>query len=89
MRRRHRWQASLLRVGGESQVYVVDADPVGNRLAGDGDAENAIAGKPVSYGSVVNPGFMSLTQIPLENGLPVMAMPKTPSLASQSPTGRW
>ncbi|MGF0239063.1 hypothetical protein ACQR3P_07735 [Rhodococcus sp. IEGM1300] len=38
--------------------------PAENRLAGDGDFKDAIAGKPGSYGSVVIPGFMSLTQIP-------------------------
>jgi hypothetical protein len=34
-------------------------DSVGNRLAGDGYSEDAIAGKPDAYGSVVIPGFMS------------------------------
>ena len=30
------------------------ANPLGNRLAGDGDLTDAIAGKPDSYGSAVH-----------------------------------
>ncbi|MGF0239127.1 hypothetical protein ACQR3R_12495 [Gordonia sp. IEGM753] len=43
---------------------MVNAEPVGNRLAGDGDSKNAIVGKPDAYGSVVNAGLLWLTQIP-------------------------
>ncbi|MGF0346940.1 hypothetical protein ACQR3P_25195 [Rhodococcus sp. IEGM1300] len=41
-----------------------DANPVGNRLAGDGDSGIAIAGKPDAYGSVVIQECVVLTQIP-------------------------
>ena len=35
----------------------VDANPVGARLAGEGDFTGAIAGKPCSYGCVGVPGM--------------------------------
>jgi hypothetical protein len=38
----------------ECRIIVVNPNPVGNRLAGDGDSKDVIAGKPVSYGSAVN-----------------------------------
>ncbi|MGF0238212.1 hypothetical protein ACQR3P_04895 [Rhodococcus sp. IEGM1300] len=42
----------------------MNPNPVGNRLAGDGDFADVIAGKPDSYSSAVDAGLMWLTQIP-------------------------
>ena len=59
-----------------AEIDGVNENPVGNRLAGDGDSKDPIAGKPVSYGSVMHadidginairwymPKLMALTQI--------------------------
>ncbi|CAI8719176.1 hypothetical protein EMIT0P44_120061 [Pseudomonas sp. IT-P44] len=61
--------------------------PCRSRLAGDGAYEIAIAGKPDSYRFCVDPQSPNTPTIPVGAGLLAMASVKSPSPASQAPTG--
>ncbi|MGF0239315.1 hypothetical protein ACQR3R_13450, partial [Gordonia sp. IEGM753] len=58
-------QAGFLQIRVTPKIPRRNATPVGDWLASDGDSQNTITGKPVSYSSVWRPKSHGLTQSPV------------------------